>query len=424
MYRVLLVDDEPLMLSRIKRLVDWGANDCLVVATASNGVEALEKLNQLGPDLVICDIAMPGFSGLELLKWANAEYPDMVFIMLTNHADFELARESLRYRAVEYLIKNNLEQETVEKALARAVTERKNRNKLHSVSETDEYIQAKQRQNRIRNILTRYLQADEKLKPDDMALLTEEGMLSRFAFAFIPLNFTVIPEYSTISEDERHNLFEWETEIAERLASAFFPHVLLLPHSTINTYIESLLLFVWGIPAEIWETGSAKFRERLIKTSGQLIRLGVDVLPSSLYETLKVLESPAKVIASLEKQYYFGKRGTHSEILEKARQYIVDNVDKRILLQDVANCACISPGYLSTLFKKEHGQNMVDFINHTKIDRACDLLRTNKYRINEIADMLAFENAFYFTKVFRKHTGLTPSEYHAKITGGGGGGLN
>ena len=50
-------------------------------------------------------------------------------------------------------------------------------------------------------------------------------------------------------------------------------------------------------------------------------------------------------------------------LLEKARQYVLDNVDKRIMLQDVADHICISPGYLSALFKKQYDQTLVEFIN-------------------------------------------------------------
>jgi two-component system response regulator YesN len=257
MYRILLVDDEPLVLSGIKRLIEWEKNECIVVGGASNVTEALEKLDKLRPDVVICDVVMPGLSGLDLLKRAYAEFPGVVFIMLSNHADFEFARESLRYRAVEYIVKNNLEGGILEKALVRAIKELKNRNNLNRVEEADEYLQARQRQTRIRNAVTRFLQEDEPLPPDEAGLLKEEGMLSRFAFAFIPLNFAMLPEYPAITEEERRRIFDWEVEIAERLASSFFPRFLLLPRSSGGG--ETLLLFVWG---------NGSFEEKVVNTVG------------------------------------------------------------------------------------------------------------------------------------------------------------
>jgi two-component system response regulator YesN len=418
MYRILLVDDEAFMLAEIKRLINWEKNNCLVTATASNGLEALEKLEKLRPDMVICDIAMPGFSGLELLKRAEVEFPGVVFIMLTNQEDFEFARECLRYRAVEYLVKSNLEGDIMEKALALAIAEIKKRNALDHMEKANEYFQARLRQIQIRDAVARFLQKDSPLPPEEAGLLAAEGMLSRFAFAFIPLNFAVLPEYPEIPEEERRKIRDWEIEIAERLGASFFPRVLLIPY--VSGGNDSLVLFTWAgkendLSLETWISGSAQFRERFIKISGQITRLGVEVLSSVFYDHADVLESPARHLARLEQQYHFNSKETHSEVVRKARQYILDNVEKRIMLQDLAEHVGISPGYLSTLFRREFKQNLVDFINQAKIDLACELLREKKYRINEISYKLGFENAFYFTRVFHRRTGLTPSEYQTRV---------
>lgn len=109
MYQVLLVDDEPLILAGIKFMIDWQKNGCQIADTAGNGQQALEKLRALHPDIVICDIAMPVLSGIDLLQHAAEESPETVFIMLTNHQDFQLARKSLRYRSVDYLLKTDLD---------------------------------------------------------------------------------------------------------------------------------------------------------------------------------------------------------------------------------------------------------------------------------------------------------------------------
>lgn len=103
-------------------------------------------------------------------------------------------------------------------------------------------------------------------------------------------------------------------------------------------------------------------------------------------------------------------------LLEKARQYVLDNVDKRIMLQDVADHICISPGYLSALFKKQYDQTLVEFINEQKCRRASELIRQGQYRIYEISYMLGFENAYYFTRVFKRYLGMTPTEYQKKYT--------
>ena len=414
MYHILLVDDDPIMVSALKHLIDWEKNNCLITGTASNGHEAIKKIRQLQPDIVICDIAMPDISGLDLLKQTEKEFPNAVFIMLTNHEDFQFVRKSLQHRAAEYLVKNDLEPQVLENALARAASERENRKKLHRVSEADELFQAQKQQERIRNTLNNFLTGDSPLQPEDRALLAKEKMLCNFAFAFIPVNYSILPDYPDICTEERKKIFAWEREIAERLALSFFPHSLLLPCSPPDEYADNktfaldLLLFAWKLKPELWKSNIAHFRERLVKTSSQITRLGVDVIASDFFA---LNESPSLAFGRIREIYYRTCRGVHSEAIQKALQYILNNVEKRIMLNDVASYACISPGYLSTLFKREYNQSLVDFINQTKIDFACELLKEKKYRVNEISNMLGYENAFYFTRVFRRHTGFTPSEY-------------
>ena len=423
MYSVLLIDDDTILLSGIKRLIDWEKNNCRITGTASNGNEAMKKIRHLQPDLVLCDIVMPDISGMDVLKQTEAEFPGVIFIMLTNQEDFGFARESLHYRAAEYLIKNNLSQEILENALAHAIKERENRKKLFRIEEADELSHTRMRQEQICNALANFLYTNAPLREEEQALLKEEGMFSRFAFALIPLNFSILPEYPEIPAEEQKRIFDWETEITGHLAAAFFPRFLLLPNPQNarpdpgEGFNESLLLFAWDLQPQAWEADIARFRERLVKTSGQITRLGIDVIPSGIFALCDTAEVPRQALRRIEDQYYRMGKGTHSETIQKAIQYILNNVEKQIRLQDVANFACISPGYLSTLFKREYNQNLIDFINQTKIDRACELLREKKLRINEISYILGYENAFYFSRVFRQYTGSTPSEFKEKWGG-------
>src|SRR4030066_352871 len=83
-YRILLVDDEPNVLSALKRIF---RQENYVITTASNGQEALELLRKEPFHLMISDYMMPGMTGAELLKQAKALKPEIIRIMLTGHAD-------------------------------------------------------------------------------------------------------------------------------------------------------------------------------------------------------------------------------------------------------------------------------------------------------------------------------------------------
>ncbi|WP_099469495.1 response regulator [Konateibacter massiliensis] len=139
MYRVLLVDDEPLVLAGIKSMIEWEKFDCQLIGNARNGKQALEIIEKLHPDIIIADINMPVMDGVELLKTANRQYPEITFVMLSNLQEFQLARDSLRYHAVDYLIKTMLEPEVLQESLERAKAEVDIRRQMNDSSVKDGY---------------------------------------------------------------------------------------------------------------------------------------------------------------------------------------------------------------------------------------------------------------------------------------------
>ena len=71
----------------------------------------------------------------------------------------------------------------------------------------------------------------------------------------------------------------------------------------------------------------------------------------------------------------------------------------------------ISPNYLSVLFSKNNDIGFSDYINQSKIDAAKKMMTDGDYKIYEISDRLGYESAFYFSRVFKKVTGLSPRGY-------------
>lgn len=412
MLRVLLVDDEPLVLAGIKHLIDWEKNGCIVAGTASSGTEALKLLESLRPNLVICDIAMPDLSGLEVLRKAAADFPETVFIMLTNYQDFELARESLRYRAVEYLLKNKLEAQDLEKALCGAAAEWENRNTLRRLNQGDGL--GADQPNRIERAVLELASNSRTSFPEESAdLLRQAQMLSGFALTSISLDYSQTAARD--APDEIANLFNWEKEIVRRLGASFFPKSLtLVPNQEGEEPGSRLLMFMWDLPRGGWEIRAGIFREQLERTSSQITRIHIVAQFSPWAEDHQDIEAwrsrlppPISAGAPPWKQQAAG----HVEIIAKVKQYILDNMERHVMLREIANHVAISPGYLSTIFKKELNQNLMDYINMVKTERACAMLREERYRIFEISYMLGFENAYYFTRVFHRYTGLSPSDY-------------
>jgi two-component system response regulator YesN len=105
MYKTLLVDDEIWMLEGLKKLIAGGETGFIVGATAKNGRQAWDLIQENHYDLVILDIQMPKMDGLELLKTIRGHQINTPVVIFSGHNEFDYARQSFRYGVVDYLLK-------------------------------------------------------------------------------------------------------------------------------------------------------------------------------------------------------------------------------------------------------------------------------------------------------------------------------
>lgn len=121
MWKVLLADDEEIIVEGLKQLIDWNSLETEVVGTAEDGDELQEKIEQLDPDLVVSDIKMPGKTGLDIIKYYHEKGAKQKFIFISGFQEFSYAQTAVRYGAVDYLLKpvraRDLE-DSVKKAIA------------------------------------------------------------------------------------------------------------------------------------------------------------------------------------------------------------------------------------------------------------------------------------------------------------------
>lgn len=104
MIKVLIVEDEEMIRKGLVLTLDWMAMGCTVIADAQDGLQGLEMIRTLQPDLVITDIRMPGMNGLEMLA-AAAEICRFESIILTSYEEFEYAKHALQLKVLDYVMK-------------------------------------------------------------------------------------------------------------------------------------------------------------------------------------------------------------------------------------------------------------------------------------------------------------------------------
>jgi two-component system, response regulator YesN len=105
MYKLLIVDDEPIIRRGLEKLLQESAGESISVRTAANGVEALAEMHRDRPHFLFTDIRMPRMDGLELCRRASEEFDDCLLVVVSGYDDFEYARKSISYGVVDYLLK-------------------------------------------------------------------------------------------------------------------------------------------------------------------------------------------------------------------------------------------------------------------------------------------------------------------------------
>lgn len=105
MYKVLIADDEPKVCRLIEYVVEWDKLGLKLAGIAENGMEALELIKEERIDIVITDIRMPGYDGLELIRRAKEINPKIGFIIISGHRQFDYAQKAIHYGVEDYLLK-------------------------------------------------------------------------------------------------------------------------------------------------------------------------------------------------------------------------------------------------------------------------------------------------------------------------------
>lgn len=122
MIKLLIVDDEPLVQIGIKSMLNWAEFGIEICGAATNGEAALGLIREQMPEIVITDIKMPIMNGLELAKASREEFGSIpLFIVLTSFEEFQLVKQALSYQVLDYLIKLELDADSLAESICKAL---------------------------------------------------------------------------------------------------------------------------------------------------------------------------------------------------------------------------------------------------------------------------------------------------------------
>ncbi len=346
-FKVLLVDDQQIVLEGLKEQLDWPRFCGVICGCVSDGIQAMEFLKSCRPDAIISDIKMPHMDGIELAKRID-ESPLFSGIPLILLSG---------YREFEYA--------------QSAIRYHVNHYILKPVT--------RQKLKQLEDILTQLYQ-EREASHQKLLAMTESSYPQEIADALRRHDISAIEDffrsslYRSCMEDK-----SWCDVMGSRLIGLLYDYL-----------------------AEI------QFTQKPLQASR-----------SHTLKTWYELPNPASKANFLEELYFdilnmlLSQKGNNTSALYRyALQYIdAHYTEPDFSISAMADEMNITLSWLSTLFKQGAGKNLNGYVTEKRMERARMLLRSPHHSISEVAHLCGYEDAGYFSFLFRKKTGMNPTEY-------------
>lgn len=420
MLKILLVDDEPLVLIGLQGMLEWEKLGYTVCGTARNGKLALEFIEREKPDIVVADIKMPLMDGLTLASTCQERGSLPAFIMLTSFEEFDYVRQAMGSGVVDYLVKLDLTPENLQTALARAAEkvkkERALLGELPAQEDLAESVRTYQEQFFVRlyaGLFQDESELEQPLQHMEIDLRSDSYLVASCEFCSnnelpsaqqLKLSFSCtrmlentlqnyLPCYVTGADVMRCNVLFCLTEFQSRNYRTVLRPLLEKASQILYNYFTVRLLWAVGRPTHSLLGLSRRCRE------------------NAHLQPLLNEEEPIQFVEVSEGDAAVGKM----QVVEQVQEYIRSHLSEKLTLADVAAVFNFSPSYLSQLFGKYGDSGFVEYITETRIAAAKEMLEQGNLKVYEIAEKLGYESSFYFSKVFKKVTGLSPREYQQSL---------
>lgn len=402
MVKVLIVDDEPIIRMGLKQVINWADMGCVVTCVAENGQDALKKAEDLPPDLIISDIKMPKMDGLEMAERMEEKYPDIKIILLTGYKEFEYARKAVEFGVCDYILKP-VDHQELERSIRRAAEEIEHRR----AERREKQDLAERMQNSLPILKDKFI-ADLLFDTPGTMLNVYEKLnyfdISIGNFIVAVMEMENSGDTSFIKGGMEQITCFITGEIRRQFGAAVIP---IIRNSTIYCIINGTEEPLPG------EEELTIFFEQLVKKVCSSADAAVCVGISHTYKGPFFLkqageEAQDQITSRLGEKMI--SRNTY--IVEQAIAYMKENSSREVTLEEAADHVYVSKWYFCKLFKKVTGVNFSDYMAKLRIEQAKKYIRENPALRNyEVAELLGFGNVRYFSQLFKKIAGMTPSEF-------------
>ena len=390
MYNILIVDDEPIVKIALRSILPWEEYGFFICGTAGNGLEALSLIEKQHPDVIITDLKMPGMDGLELIRTLKEKkYPGEILV-LSNYEDFDSVRSALLLGAADYLLKIKIQADTLLACLNKT-TEKLQKKAGEKSPVPEETIS----ENRNRLMLS-FFQGDSSLASFIRENReTELGFMEKScAICYVTFEKFLSNDAFSISANLLRDM------ILDAVQGALQPYILVL-----NDY-SALVVF-----SQKELTVSQIKVEQLVKKLYNRFTMYQSFAPDMPYqENLKNYEEARKIYQSFHQN-----EGHYKNDVAKTIAYIEKNYMYRLTLASISANVNLSSSYLCRVFKSEVGTSITSYLNNLRIRKAATLIKEQDLSLKEISAMVGIDDQLYFSRLFKKCMGISPSEYGKKF---------
>ncbi len=399
LYKLLIIDDEPLALECFKGIIDWAEAGFEIVGMFTRSMQALEYIENNQVNAILTDIKMGEISGIDLAKICHEKYPHIRLVFFSAYSDFEYAKKAISYGVCDYISKpvrlNELRQ-----ALDKLLDEFNNQ-ELSGVY-PDEFLEFS-RQQLVAELSYGCIDSIEVLRQK----LFDVNLDTRLISCPSVLISCKIENFSNYVQNIwRHDILRIYFAVCSALTSSFSDMLFFYTKYSFDQ-IEIL-----GILKDYDINFNVRIEE-IIKNIPHIIednlKMVINIKSYESYDKLSwLVTQEERTNSSIE-------NGLNADsIIHSSQQFMRENYHKNINLVDIACHVGLSPNYFSAYYKKYTNENFIDTLNNIRVDAAKKYLVETDTKVSVIYNYVGYNSPRYFFKIFKKLTGLTPTEYRTQ----------
>ena len=537
LYRIMLVDDEEEVRKAMIRQMDWEQLGFTVAGDAENGRDALEKLEQLEPDVVMTDIRMPYMDGLALTARIREKYPSVKILIFSGYDDFEYAQQAIKLHVTEYILKPVNSQELAEIlqririSLDEEIEQRRNINTLREnylgslpilremflnnlvsrtadvdtvVPKLREYgidildarkwlaavIHVEKMERSEDQVLSQHQElipisvkklVEDHLKPycrfavfdsiEGITVIaavdqdnTQTGLINllndicRESRRFLEVTITVgvghscgtLQEISrsyqtavdalgyraivgsgkTIYINDVEPVSRGKLQLDAKGEAELVSAIKFGPAELIGTVIQGLISRMDDVRVH-----ARQYQVYMLSIVNCVIRL-MQQYDLDMGEMFGGQTPYGEILAGIHRREEFAawlipvacrmnealnreRDNTTRKVILEAREYIQDNYSNpELSVEMLCRHLHMSPAYFSAVFKKETGQTYINYLTEVRLEKAVELLNTTEDKTYVIAQKVGYQEQNYFSYVFKKKYGISPTRYRGAQNNG------